>query len=73
MSSTTEAPVTGTALAEILKTEGRTQRWLARAVGISPPMMGRIVHGRRVPDVKQAHDIARALGRDVADLGWLKA
>lgn len=73
MPTTTKPAVAETRLAQILTDEGRSQRWLARATGITPPTLGRIVHGKRLPDIKEAHDIARALGRDIADLGWIEA
>lgn len=60
-----------TTLKRILDAEGRNQRWLAHATGISDSTMHRIVHGRRLPDVVEAFAIARTLGRDVAELWQL--
>lgn len=56
-----------TRLGEILDSEGRSQAWLARQVGVTRQTISQHVKGLHVPDDRRAQ-IAAALGRDVADV-----
>ena len=56
-----------TRLAEILDTEGRSQAWLGRAVGVSRTTIHSYCKGLHVPDDKQ-EQIAEALCRKVDDV-----
>lgn len=59
---------TRTPLGTVLHAEGRTQAWLARMIGESEAKVSRIVNGKQIPDVYEAHAIASALQREIADL-----
>lgn len=56
-----------TRLGQILRSEGRRQRWLADQIGVDEATMSHYVHGRHVPDDRKAV-IADALGRSVEDV-----
>jgi plasmid maintenance system antidote protein VapI len=56
-----------TELGRILRSEGRTQRWLAAQIGIDESRVSHFVHGHRVPEDLRVR-IAEALGRKVADV-----
>lgn len=56
-----------TPLGRLLHEEGRKQRWLARRTGIDESRLSNIVWGRH-PSQDEAHAIAQALGRTVAEL-----
>jgi DNA-binding XRE family transcriptional regulator len=56
-----------TALARILRQEGRKQVWLAEQVGVSRNTMNAYVRGLHVPDDKRIL-IAEVLGRTVEEL-----
>lgn len=45
-----------------------TQQALSDAVGVTQPMIGHILSGRKQPSLMLAADIARALGCKVDDL-----
>lgn len=57
-----------THLKAILEKEGRRQRWLAEATGLSEFRVGRIAGGHSRARVEEAIVIARALGRPVEDV-----
>ncbi len=63
---------TGTGVGEkirIIRTEkGISQKTLAEAVGISPPMMNQIERGSKIPNVILARDISRVLQCALNDL-----
>lgn len=52
-----------TELKRILTSEGRTQSWLARTVGVDRSQINRYVHGIHRPDLATRRAIADALGR----------
>lgn len=56
-----------TRLAQILIEEGRLQRWLADRIGVDQATMSHYVHGKHVPEDRQAL-IAEALGRSVEEI-----
>ncbi|WP_185921955.1 helix-turn-helix domain-containing protein [Streptomyces sp. WAC06614] len=64
-----------TALSHLQRSSGRTQRWLADEVGVSPSLLSRILLGRRTPKWNVVKAIAESCGADPADLRplWEKA
>jgi transcriptional regulator with XRE-family HTH domain len=52
-------------LDQLLKREGRKQRWLANEVGISEALLSYIVSGERTASEKVAEAIAEALGKSL--------
>lgn len=56
-----------TRLEEILATEGRSQAWLGRAIGVTRTTIHSYCKGLHVPDDKQ-EQIAKALRREIADV-----
>jgi transcriptional regulator with XRE-family HTH domain len=63
----------GAALTEALG--GRTQRWLAKQVGVDPATISRILSGKQSPSLEQLDRAAKALGvsrrRVLARAGYL--
>lgn len=57
-----------TELKRILTSEGRTQSWLARTVGVDRTLINRYVHGIHRPDLPTRQAIADALGRQEPDV-----
>lgn len=51
-----------TRLNEVIRTQGRTKRWLAAQVGLSESYLGRIIKGTFPVGEGKAEDIARELG-----------
>ncbi|AXE27876.1 hypothetical protein C0216_30620 (plasmid) [Streptomyces globosus] len=64
-----------TALSHLHRASGRTQRWLAAEVGISPSLLSLILLGKRHPKWKDVKAIAELCNADPADLRplWEKA
>lgn len=57
-----------TPLGEVLRTEGRTQAWLARTLDVQPAQVWSWVHGIHVPEDATRDQIATALGRTTDEL-----
>lgn len=68
MSSQPSAPAYRTALQRVLREDGRRQDWLAAKVGVSDSHMSLIVRGQRHCSDDLAERIAKALGRDTAEI-----
>lgn len=57
----TEPTYNGARLGEILKEQGRTQRWLARRVGVSDALLSLIISGQRTFSPPLAQKVALTL------------
>jgi plasmid maintenance system antidote protein VapI len=51
-----------------LKEEERSQRWLARKVGVSHSLMNMMLHGKRTMTSRVKIDIANTLGEEPESL-----
>lgn len=59
-----------TPLKRILESEGRSQSWLARTLGVSRNSVQTWVHGIYLPQEATRDEICRILGRTAEELGW---
>lgn len=51
----------GARLGEILKEQGRTQRWLARRIGVSDALLSLVISGQRTFTPEAAEKVAQTL------------
>jgi putative transcriptional regulator len=55
-------------LKEIMKEEGRSQKWLSEKVGVSMTTMSSLVNEKSLPALPLAMRIAKTLGRAIEDI-----
>lgn len=58
-------------LKEIMKEQGRTQKWLSQTVGVSETTMSSIINKKSTPTLQVAMKISKALGKSVEDI-WFE-
>lgn len=57
-------------LKEIMKEEGRTQKWLSEKVGVSMTTISSIINEKSIPALPLAYKIARTLGKTIEDIWY---
>jgi putative transcriptional regulator len=57
-------------LREIMKEEGRTQKWLSERVEVSMTTMSSIVNEKSIPALPLAFKIAKTLNRQIEDIWY---
>lgn len=57
-----------TPLKRVMDAEGRSQTWLAKAIGVHRQQVWMWIHGIHVPEQASREAIARALGRNPDEL-----
>jgi putative transcriptional regulator len=57
-------------LKEIMKDEGRTQKWLAEKVGVSMTTISSIINEKSIPTLPLAMRIAKILGKSIEDIWY---
>jgi putative transcriptional regulator len=55
-------------LREIMKEQGRTQKWLSQTVGVSETTISSYMKGKSIPTLPVALRIANALGKNVEEI-----
>ncbi len=55
-------------LKEIMKDEGRTQKWLSEKVGVSMTTISSIINEKSIPALPLALRIAKTLGKTVEEI-----
>jgi putative transcriptional regulator len=55
-------------LREIMKEQGRTQKWLSQTVGVSETTISSYMKNKSIPTLPVALRIANALGKSVEDI-----
>jgi putative transcriptional regulator len=58
-------------LKEILREEGRSQKWLSEKVGVSMTTISSIINAKSLPALPLAFRIARTLEKTVEDI-WIE-
>ncbi|OLS39156.1 helix-turn-helix transcriptional regulator [Bacillus sp. MRMR6] len=57
-------------LKEIMKEEGRTQRWLSEKVNASMTTISSIINEKSIPALPLAFRIAKTLGKRIEDIWY---
>jgi putative transcriptional regulator len=58
-----------TTLKQMIDENGVKQKWLAQKVGVTPPALNLIAHGKTLPTLRTAQKIARVMNTTV-DVLW---
>lgn len=58
-------------LKEIMKEEGRSQKWLSEKVGVSMTTISSIINEKSIPTLPLAFKVAKTLGRTIEDI-WFE-
>ena len=53
---------------EVLKLQGRSQKWLAERIGMSQIMINNYCNNKAQPKVEVLYEIAKILNVDISDL-----
>ena len=60
-----------TKLRNYLTNRGISQRWFAKAIGITPNHLSRIISGKSIPTIKLANEIEKQTGGLITMYDWV--
>lgn len=57
-------------LKEVMKSQGRTQNWLAEQVGVNKSTISQIITNKTTPTLLVAYRVAKVLGLKIEDIWY---